>query len=110
MEYPLVFMLAINRFVAIVFPLKLEVWFDARRTYMLTGCCIIFGWFNCAICLSGAVELLWDPLFPTFYFTNQTNFVAVFMRSMDLYFSELVVCSSLFIYLIIVVYIVLEVG
>ncbi|KHJ91821.1 hypothetical protein OESDEN_08301 [Oesophagostomum dentatum] len=102
-------MLAMNRFVAIVFPLKLEVWLDTRRTYIIIGCCIIFGGFNCVICLSGAVQSLWDPLFPTFYFTNQTNFVAVFMRSVDLYFSELVVCSSLVIYLVIVAYLILKI-
>ncbi|EYC07727.1 hypothetical protein Y032_0069g365 [Ancylostoma ceylanicum] len=108
MEYPVIFVLAINRFTAVIMPHKLDRLFTMNITLVLIVFCVLFGGFNCAICFSGHIQSLWDPLFPTFYFTGQTNFVAVFMRSMDFYLSEVVVCSSLFIYLVIVFYIVFK--
>ncbi|KAL6733181.1 hypothetical protein Aduo_003851 [Ancylostoma duodenale] len=108
MEYPVIFVLAINRFTAVNLPHKMDRLFTMNTTSALLVFCMMFGGFNCAICLSGSIQSLWDSLFPTFYFTDQKNFVAVFMRSMDFYLSEVVVCSSLVFYLVIVFHIVFK--
>ncbi|KAK6732717.1 hypothetical protein RB195_016840 [Necator americanus] len=105
-EYPLIFVLAVNRFVAVIFPYKMEILFSRKTSAVIMIACSIFGAFNCALCLSGKIQSLWDPMIPAFYFTNQTTFTAVFMRSMDLYLSEFIQISSLVTYIIIITHLV----
>uniref|UniRef100_A0A0K0D9W0 7TM_GPCR_Srx domain-containing protein n=1 Tax=Angiostrongylus cantonensis TaxID=6313 RepID=A0A0K0D9W0_ANGCA len=77
MEYPTILVLASNRFIAVVFPKKMDLIFDKRKTMIILILCCLFGAFNGALCLSGEIEYLWDPSIPTFYFTTATHQISL---------------------------------
>ncbi|VDM64504.1 unnamed protein product [Angiostrongylus costaricensis] len=104
MEYPTILILASNRFIAVVFPKKMDHVFDKKKTMIILILCCLFGAFNGALCLSGEIRSIWDPYIPKFYFTNESSFTANFLRAMDLYYGEFVYITSFIIYLIIIVF------
>uniref|UniRef100_A0A0K0D9V9 7TM_GPCR_Srx domain-containing protein n=1 Tax=Angiostrongylus cantonensis TaxID=6313 RepID=A0A0K0D9V9_ANGCA len=104
MEYPTILVLAFNRFIAVVFPKKMDFIFDEKKTMIILILCCLFGAFNGALCLSGEIRLLWDPSIPSLYYTNESSFTANFMRDMDFYFGEIMFTTSLIIYVIITVF------
>ncbi|VDM64665.1 unnamed protein product [Angiostrongylus costaricensis] len=104
MEYPTIFVLAFNRFIAVVFPKKMDLIFDEKKTMIILILCCLFGAFTGALCLSGEIRLMWDPYNSKFYFTNESSFTANFLRAMNLYYGEFVYITSFIIYLIIVVF------
>ncbi|VDM55664.1 unnamed protein product [Angiostrongylus costaricensis] len=70
MGYPTIFVLAFNRFIAVVFPKKMDLVFDEKKTMGILILCFFFGAFNGALCLSGEIRSMWDPYIPKFYFTS----------------------------------------
>ncbi|VDM55744.1 unnamed protein product [Angiostrongylus costaricensis] len=70
MGYPTVFALAFNRFIAVVFPKKMDLIFDKKKTTGILILCSLFGAFTGALCLSGEIRSMWDPYIPRFYFTS----------------------------------------
>ncbi|VDM64737.1 unnamed protein product [Angiostrongylus costaricensis] len=104
MGYPTIFVLAFNRFIAVVFPKKMDLVFDKKKTMIILILCSLFGAFTGALCLSGEIRSMWDPYIPKFYFTNESSFTAEFLRAMTLYYGEFVYITSFIVYLIIVVF------
>ncbi|KAJ1357938.1 hypothetical protein KIN20_016213 [Parelaphostrongylus tenuis] len=100
---PIILALSVNRLVAVVFPKKMNLMFDRKKTRQILILCWLFGVFTCALCLSGEIRMLWDPCVPKFYYTNESSFVAIFTRTLDLYFGEFVCIASFIIYLTIIV-------
>ncbi|VDM55568.1 unnamed protein product [Angiostrongylus costaricensis] len=73
MEYPTIFVLAFNRFIAVVFPKKMDLIFDKKKTMIILVLCCLFGAFTGALCLSGEIRSMWDPYNLKFYFTKTTH-------------------------------------
>ncbi|VDM63511.1 unnamed protein product [Angiostrongylus costaricensis] len=70
MRCPTVFFLAFNRFIAVVFPKKMDLIFDKKKTMIILILCSLFGAFTGALCLSGEIRSMWNPYIPKFYFTS----------------------------------------
>ncbi|XGW08374.1 hypothetical protein V3C99_011028 [Haemonchus contortus] len=96
-EYPMIFILAAYRLIAVALPHSVDRIFTLKLSYVLVALCWCFGVFNTALCLSGGVRSVWIPTEPGFAFTGNT-FIAVFMYNMDFYFGEFVICASLICY------------
>ncbi|KAJ1368053.1 hypothetical protein KIN20_029108 [Parelaphostrongylus tenuis] len=77
---------------------------DPRTNFTAIFLCCFFGAVNSAFCLSGELNMLWNPSVPTFYFTNESSFIAILARSTSFYFGEVVYSASFVVYLIIVLF------
>ncbi|KAJ1368051.1 hypothetical protein KIN20_029104 [Parelaphostrongylus tenuis] len=109
-EYPTILVLAVNRFIAVIFPTKMDLIFNRRKTTVTLLLCCLFSALNISLFVTGEVYGVWNPSVPKFYFSNRSSFIAILARSTSLYFGEFVYIASFVTYLIIVVFLLFNVS